>query len=106
MFGWLRGDGVERSGGDGLNERADGVTQHLALYKFDACPYCRRVFTAIDACDVQIEYRDVRRDSAWRVELMRRTGRSQVPCLLIDDEPLFESADIVDFLHRHYAKAS
>ena len=101
MFPWSRSDSVDRTGGTGQNEQ-DGQTQHLALYKFDSCPYCRMVFRAVDRLDVNIEYRDVRTDRAWRTDLMQRTGRTQVPCLLIDDEPLFESADIVAFLTENY----
>lgn len=106
MFGWLRGDGEKREGGDGLNELAGGGQQHLALYKYDSCPYCRRVFAAIDRLDVHIEYRDIHREASWRVDLMKRTGRSQVPCLVIDDEPLLESAAIIDFLRSNFAEAS
>ena len=102
MFDWLRGDTVDRTGGDGLNTRPEGE-QHLALYKFDSCPFCRRVFNTIDGLDVNIEYRDTRSDVKWRRDLMKRTGRSQVPCLLIDGEPLFESTDISRFLSQHYA---
>lgn len=102
MFGWLRKDSVDRSGGSGDNVTASG-TQHLALYKFDRCPYCRRVFHTIDSLDVNIEYRDTRADPAWRQDLVSKTGRKQVPCLFIDGEPLFESSDIQAFLTKNYA---
>lgn len=105
MFAWLRNDSVDRSGGTGDNV-VNGSPQHLALYKFDRCPYCKRVFRAIDRIDVKVEYRDTRTDEAWRRDLMEKTGKTQVPCLFIDDKPLFESADIVAFLSQNYPARS
>ena len=66
MFGWLRKDSVDRSGGSGDNVGQ----QHLALYKFDSCPYCKRVFRTIDQLAVNIEYRDTRSDPKWRKVLL------------------------------------
>jgi glutaredoxin 3 len=76
----------------------------LALYKYDACPYCRRVMQVVDRLGLQdtIEYRDTRRDPKWRGDLQDRTGRTQVPCLFIDGEAMFESADIGDWLQNNY----
>lgn len=71
----------------------------LALYKTDTCPYCVRVFLAIRRLGVEVEYRD-RGEHRWRDDLVARTGRTQVPCLLIDETPLFESADIIRFLEK------
>ncbi len=70
----------------------------LVLYKFDTCPYCVRVFRAIDALGVAVVREDVRTDPAARRALQQATGRTTVPCLFIDGEPLFESRDIVAWL--------
>lgn len=82
-------------------ERPD---HELILYKYDSCPYCRRVMRVVDKLGLQgtIEYRDTRTDSKWRSDLRERTGRTQVPCLFIDGEAMFESADINDWLTSHY----
>ena len=77
--------------------------RRLALYKYDACPFCRRVQLALDDLELEVEMRDVLFEPKHRTELMNRTGRTQVPCLFIDDEPLFESADIVDWLTSYAA---
>ncbi len=71
------------------------------LYKFDSCPFCRRVARAIDDLGLSIATRDTRKEPGAREELLARTGRTQVPCLFIDGEPLFESADIVDWLRAN-----
>ena len=74
----------------------------LVLYKFDACPYCKVVQRVIKHLDIEVEYRDTRNNRAWREDLLRRTNRTQVPCLFIDGEPMFESMDIVAWLKKEY----
>lgn len=96
--------GPARLGGDGVNTTQDGRTVRLVLYKYDSCPFCLRVFAAIDRLGLNIEYRDVRKDPAWREDLRKRTGRTTVPCLLIDDVPMFESADIVRWMVGNFAR--
>lgn len=66
----------------------------LALYKYDACPFCRRVLGEIDRLGLEVELRDVLLQPEHRRALANATGRTTVPCLFIDDVPLFESADI------------
>jgi hypothetical protein len=48
-----------------------------------------------------IRLRDTRTDPVARGELAAATGRTQVPCLFIDGEPLFESADIDAWLEGY-----
>jgi len=78
---------------------------HLELYGRVTCPYCVRVNRVI--AELGIEDEIVRRDTAygseWREHLRDRTGRTQVPCLFINGEPLFESLDIIDWLQANMA---
>lgn len=76
----------------------------LVLYKFDTCPYCIHVMRTIQALGLAdaVTYRDTRRDPSARAELRELTGGSQVPCLLVDGEPMLESADIVRWLRGEY----
>ncbi len=85
-------------------EPTERPEHELILYKYDSCPYCRRVMRVVDKLGLQdtIEYRDTRTDSKWRSDLRDRTGRTQVPCLFIDGKAMFESADINDWLQSHY----
>jgi glutaredoxin 3 len=93
---------TKREGGDGANLRPDGTTLRLALYKFDACPYCQLVFRAIDKTGAKVEYRDIHADARWRDELIGLNGKTQVPCLLIDGKPMLESGDISRYLHATF----
>lgn len=80
---------------------APDASTDLVLYKFDACPYCRTVMTAVERLGLDIPMRDTRHEPEARREHRERTGRTQVPCLYIDGTPLFESIDIVKWLETH-----
>jgi glutathione S-transferase len=53
-----------------------------------------------------VEQRDTRQDPSAREALRALNGHTQVPCLLIDGQPLLESADIIDWLDAHSAELS
>lgn len=73
-----------------------------ALYYYDACPFCQRVLMALPGVKVDVEKRDVLSNRAYRDQQYKATGKTQVPCLLIEDgdsqQWMFESADIVKYL--------
>ena len=73
----------------------------LVLYTSPTCGYCHRVFAHLDRIGVEVEVRDVRADPGAQTTLREKTGRGQVPCLFIDGQPLFESADIMHWLSRY-----
>ncbi len=75
----------------------------LALYGYDACPYCQRVRRAIDDLGLEVEERDVLAHPERRDELRQALGRGTVPVLRIDDGStvrwLPESGAIVAWLY-------
>ena len=74
----------------------------LELYKFDLCPYCVRVFKAIERMGrTDIEMHDVEESAADYKRLLEVGGKDQVPCLFIDGVPMYESLDIIDWLEKH-----
>ena len=78
----------------------------LALYKYDACPYCRRVQQALQGMEVAVTMRDTLKDTEASRELRALTGGSQVPCLVIDGVPLLESLDIIAWLQTYQSSGS
>ena len=74
----------------------------LELFKYDACPYCQRVMRVVNELGASVEMRDIRKNAADAQRLVEVGGRRQVPCLLIDGEPLYESADIIAWLREHF----
>lgn len=75
-----------------------GAPLALVLYKYDSCGFCRRVMQHAQALGLDIPSRDTLMDDAARAELQRVGGKTQVPCLFINGRPLYESADIIQFL--------
>lgn len=80
----------------------------LSLYQFHSCPFCARVRHTLDSLDLQIEYRDIHQDDAHHDALVAARGRATVPVLRIagpdGDTWMPESADIVDYLRKRFAK--
>jgi glutaredoxin len=52
---------------------------------------------------VPLELKNIQESSASLEELKRLTGRTQVPCLVIDGKPMLESEDIVSRLEEYCA---
>ena len=80
------------------------MNHDLVLFKYDACPFCYRVQSWLDGRGLKVALRDTRQDPSARQELLDLTGRTTVPCLVIDGEPMFESADIVAWLQANYGE--
>ena len=73
----------------------------LTLYYFPSCPYCRVVLDCLDRLDLEIPMRDTQLEAGARDDLIEIGGKGQVPCLVIDGKPLYESADIVQWLQEN-----
>ena len=74
----------------------------LTLYMYKTCPYCQKVVQFLEEIDLFIECKDIQRDSIALDELIQLTGASQVPCLVINGDPLLESDDIVKWLIKNF----
>ncbi len=79
----------------------------LALYYFPSCPFCIRVCETLQRLGLEIELRDIDRESRRRAELIEATGRQAVPCLRIEDAQgagqwIHESGDIIAYLERRF----
>lgn len=86
----------------------DAQTASLALYQYEACPFCVKVRRAMKRNALTIETRDVKRSETAREELLAGGGDLQVPCLRIEGEQgqvqwMFESKDIIEYLVRRFA---
>ncbi len=79
-----------------------GQDVDLELYKFDSCPYCQRVFRAIERLKVPVRMRDIEEDEEAARRLVEVGGLDQVPCLFIDGKPLYESDEIIAYLERNF----
>ncbi len=80
----------------------DGRDVKLELFKSDSCGFCYRVYRAIEELSIDgVRLRDTRGEAGAAQELIDRGGKLQVPCLLIDGKPLYESSDIAAWLRAN-----
>lgn len=70
----------------------------LVLYYKPTCPYCQKVLAYMQNQDIEMEMRNVLEPGVID-DLYELTGKSQVPCLVINGEPMLESDDIIAYLH-------
>jgi glutaredoxin len=107
LMDWLfTPSGVERD--TELQTAIDLQTAKLALYQYNACPFCVKVRRAMKRQSLNIETRDAKRSELAREQLLTGTGILKVPCLRIEGDDgevswIFESADIIDYLEGKFA---
>lgn len=95
----------------GLGARVGAVgprpERTLELYEFEGCPFCRKVREALSILDLEAHVRPCPKDGhRFRDEVVRRGGKAQFPYLVDPNtgSELYESADIVAHLYRHYGE--
>ncbi len=106
FFNWLfTPRGVKRDAGKQAS--VDQQTGRLALYQYQACPFCVKVRRAMKRLSLDIETRDVKRCMTAREQLLAGGGDLKVPCLRIEDDEgriqwIYESSDIIDYLKNTF----
>ncbi len=73
-------------------------TVKLILYIGGTCHFCARVTDYLKQHPMDIEIKDVWADDAANQEMLSLTQRTQVPCLRMGDNYMFESLDIIEKL--------
>jgi len=76
----------------------------LALYYRPTCPFCIKVLDFMDRQGVTIPLIDISQDRDAAATLIEVGGKQQVPCLLIDGKPLYESSDIISWVNEHLCR--
>ncbi|WP_295892052.1 glutaredoxin [uncultured Vibrio sp.] len=88
-------------------QEVDKKASSLALYQFEACPFCVKVRRSMKRQSVKIDLRDAKNDQTHREELRTQGGAVKVPCLRIEKEGkttwMYESSDIVNYLEKEFA---
>ena len=75
-------------------------TSKLELYVRPGCPFCAKVLRFMHEKQITLTLRDITDGSSNKDDLVRIGGKAQVPCLIIDGSPLYESSDIIDYLAK------
>ena len=69
----------------------------LKFYYMEGCPYCNKVRNYMKENEISVEMVDIHADPKNAQDLISLGGNDQVPMLLIDGEPLYESDDIIEW---------
>jgi glutaredoxin len=98
--------GVQRSAE--AQQRVDEQTRHLALYHFRTCPFCLKVRREMSRLSLDIELHNAQHPGPDREALIAGGGEAKVPCLRISGDDgkvqwMYESNDIIDYLHQRFA---
>ncbi|MDB5265887.1 MAG: hypothetical protein JWM39_600 [Parcubacteria group bacterium] len=77
----------------------------LTLYVKTGCPYCAKVLAAGEELGIEFDLKNSS-DPAMVEELIARGGKRQFPYLVDSDNntEMYESDDIVEYLHKHFGK--
>ena len=75
----------------------------IQLYYSDRCPYCVQIFKFINEKELDIEMFNINGKPELKNELIEIGGKGQVPCLIIDNVAMYESAVIIKWLEDNYA---
>lgn len=83
--------------------------QPLALYDFEACPFCRKAREALSILDLDVMvYPCPKGGQRFRAEAVRRGGKAIFPYLVDPNtgQEMYESDDIVRYLFTTYGDGS
>jgi glutaredoxin 3 len=73
----------------------------LTLYYTSYCPYSRKVLGYLKQVNKQLPMKDLASDPSAKEELKKVGGKMQVPCLVIDNQAIYESGEIIQWLSQH-----
>jgi len=73
----------------------------ITLYQFQSCPFCSKVRSLLNLIDEPFEIVEV---SPFGMKELDFTDHKKVPVLKDDNEVITESARIIDYVNKHYAK--
>jgi len=86
---------------------AEQAAQSLALYQFNACPFCVKTRRTLHKLNLPVALRDAKNDPVHRQTLLSEGGKIQVPCLRIEENGqttwLYESKAIAAYLEQRFA---
>lgn len=76
------------------------MNKKLVLYYFDSCPFCQVVLKVLETefKTTPVIRANILKEPKHKAALLAIGGKTQVPCLVIDGQPLYESQDIITWL--------
>ncbi|KPU81991.1 glutaredoxin [Psychromonas sp. PRT-SC03] len=88
-----------------LQKSIDEQTASLALYQYNACPFCVKVRRQMRRQSLHIQTVDAKQEE-YKRQLENQGGAIKVPCLRIEEKNkvtwLYESSAIIDYLKTRF----
>ena len=93
--------------GESEQQEVDEQTANIELYQFFGCPFCIKSRRVIRRLNLNIVTRDAQnRQGVYRAELLKETGKTQVPCLKITKgdkvEWMLETSQIIAYFEKRF----
>lgn len=73
----------------------------VILYSSKRCPYCKDVENYLSSVHKTVKTYCIDDQAELKAELKAKGGKVQVPCLIVDDYPLYGSQDIIKWMKTH-----
>ncbi len=70
------------------------------LYTSNYCFFCHKVENFCNSNNITLQKVDINEDPVHVKKLIEIGGKRQVPCLVHDNKPLYESDDIIQWLNN------
>lgn len=78
----------------------DKNVRSLELFIGPHCPYCHKVLAFMQANNIDnVVVHDIAQEPDQAERLIKVGGKRQIPCLFVNEKPLYESNDIIRFLN-------
>jgi len=77
------------------------MADNMVLYFKPDCTYCVRTIYFIEKNGIEMELRNIY-EGDNQLQLMSVAGSGQVPCLIVDGEPIFDDEEIVAYLAERF----
>ncbi len=84
-----------------IEKKSNKKIHSIVLYINPACPYCKKVLSALNQLGKTIEIIDVSQDKRFVDQLIKIGGKKQVPCIVINGKAMYESSEIVQWLVKN-----
>jgi len=83
----------------------EGITivNTAALFYRSNCGYCRKVISFMEKNNFSLTLKNTSESSEIREELITISGKTQVPCLVVNGQPIHESDDIIEWLGKNWS---
>lgn len=75
--------------------------ENLKLYVMETWPYCQKVVNFLKENNLEVDLLDIDKEARLKDELKNVGGKVQVPMLLVEGKPLYESDDIIEWFKKH-----